>query len=229
MSTFVLIHGTWLGGWAWDRVLPFLREAGHQVFAPDLPGLGGDAHSVHADIDPFVHAAAIVDLLDAEDLRDVVLVGHSYGGIVAQQASASDRVARVVFVDAFLPETGESAFDLLPWLADAFTPVDAERPWLIAPLSPAVLGIEADADAAWLTENMTPMPLATHTTGGVRPENAVPGTYISCVAQPIMAEMADRARGRGYDVVSIPTVHLPMITHPELLAETIQSAADASQ
>lgn len=224
MSTILLIHGTWLGGWVWDRVTPLLQALGHSVIAPDLPGLAGDAAAAHADIDPSVHATAIVDLLERSDLQDVVLVGHSYGGIVAREAAMSTRVARIVYLDAFLPEAGESAFDLIPWLADAFVPVDDGRPWLITPLPPQALGIEGADDVAWLTANMTPMPLATHTAAAAVVARDVPSVYVWCEVQPLMVEMADRARGRGYDVMGIPTAHLPMVTHPGLLADTLDAA-----
>lgn len=225
MSTILLIHGTWLGGWVWDRVVPLLRESGHTIIAPDLPGLAGDSAAASAGIDPSVHAAAIVDLLERSDLQDVVLVGHSYGGIVAREAATSTRVGRIIYLDAFLPEAGESAFDLIPWLADAFVPVDDERPWLIAPLPPQALGIEDVDDVAWLAANMTPMPLATHSTAAAAVARVVPSTYVWCEVQPLMVEMAERARARGYDVVGIPTAHLPMVTHPELLAAAVDAAA----
>lgn len=218
MSTIVLVHGTWLGGWVWDRTAPLLRASGHDVHAPDLPGLGEHAHTVHEGLDHVAHSSALADYLDEHDLSDVVLVGHSYGGIVVQALADSARVATVVHIDAFLPDEGESAFDLLPWLADAFQPVDDERPWLIAPLDAGALGVTEPDDVAWIAAHAVPMPLATHTAPARAVPVGAPTTYVYCEGLPVMAEMVTRAEARGYAVRRIPTAHMPMVTHPALLA-----------
>jgi len=223
MTSMVLVHGTWLGGWVWQRVIPALEAAGHDVHAPDLPGLATDSAGAREDLGLHAHAAAIVRYLDDNSLTDVVLVGHSYGGIVAQAAASStDRVSHLVFLDAFLAEEGESAFDLVPWLAGAFQPVSPEVPWLIAPLDPAGLGVTDPDDAAWLAAEMTPMPLATHREAlAAPPPVGVPGHYIFCEALPLMEGMLDRAADRDLTVVRLPTAHMPMVTHPELLSSTL--------
>ncbi|MFB9992689.1 alpha/beta fold hydrolase [Deinococcus oregonensis] len=116
MTPFVLVHGAWGGGWYWRNVSRSLRQAGHTVFAPTLTGLGERSHLGHADIDLDTHVQDIVQLLHYEDLQDVVLVGHSYAGLVITGVAdvAANRLARLVYLDADLPEHGESRFDLQP-------------------------------------------------------------------------------------------------------------------
>jgi len=113
MATFVLVHGAWHGGWCWRFVRPLLRRAGHDVFAPSLTGLGERKHLARPDIDLDTHIEDIVSLLEMEDLSDVVLVGHSYGGMVVTGAAdrAHARIRRLVYLDAFVPENGKCTLD----------------------------------------------------------------------------------------------------------------------
>jgi pimeloyl-ACP methyl ester carboxylesterase len=113
MATFVLVHGAWHGGWCWRFVRPLLRRAGHDVFAPSLTGLGERRHLARPDIDLDTHIEDIASLLEMEDLRDVVLVGHSYGGMVVTGAAdrAHARIKRLVYLDAFVPENGRCTLD----------------------------------------------------------------------------------------------------------------------
>ena len=108
---FVLVHGAWHGGWCWRFVRPFLK--GHEVFAPSLTGLGERKHLARLDIDLDTHIGDIVSILEMEDLRDVVLVGHSYGGMVITGAAdrAHERIKRLVYLDAFVPENGKCTLD----------------------------------------------------------------------------------------------------------------------
>lgn len=116
MSVFVLVHGAWHGGWCWDRVVPHLRAAGHEVHAPTLTGLSERAHLLSPQVGLDTHIEDVVRLLDVLDLKDVVLVGHSYAGQVI--TGVADRrpaaVARRVHLDAFVGSDGEAARDLLP-------------------------------------------------------------------------------------------------------------------
>ncbi len=111
--TFLLIHGAWHGGWCWRFVRPLLRRAGHEVFAPSLTGLGERKHLARPDIDLDTHIEDVASLLEMEDLKDVVLVGHSYGGMVVTGAAdrAHARIKRLVYLDAFVPEDGKCTLD----------------------------------------------------------------------------------------------------------------------
>jgi pimeloyl-ACP methyl ester carboxylesterase len=102
MATFVLVHGSWLGGWCWQRVTPHLRAAGHEVFTPTLTGLGERAHLLTRDVGLDTHVHDIVNVLEFEELREVILVGHSYGGMVVAGVAecVPHRLARAVYLDA---------------------------------------------------------------------------------------------------------------------------------
>ena len=116
MATFVVAHGAWSAGWAWKKMRPLMAARGHMLFTPTHTGLGERAHLAHPDIDLESHIAHIVAVLEYEDLRDVILIGHSYGGMVATGVAdrAPDRLAALVYLDAFAPRNGESVFDILP-------------------------------------------------------------------------------------------------------------------
>src|SRR5687768_12730141 len=114
MSTYVLVHGGGHGGWCYQRVARILRANGHEVYAPTLTGLGERSHLLSTDINLDTHIADVVAVLEFEDLRDVILVGHSYGGMVITGIAdrASDRVGDVVYLDAANPVNGQSLVDV---------------------------------------------------------------------------------------------------------------------
>jgi len=114
MTTYVLVHGGGHGGWCYSRVRPFLIAAGHDVYAPTLTGLGERAHLMRADIDLDFHIGDVVSLLQFEDLRDVILVGHSYGGMVITGVAdrIPERIKALAYLDAFIPRDGQSLFDI---------------------------------------------------------------------------------------------------------------------
>jgi pimeloyl-ACP methyl ester carboxylesterase len=114
LATFLLVHGAWGGAWSWDQVIPRLTAAGHVVHAPDLTGLGARAHLRALSINLSTHIEDITAVLDAHRLSDVVLVGHSYGGMVVTGVAsrAAARIADLVYLDAFLPQNGQALWDL---------------------------------------------------------------------------------------------------------------------
>src|SRR5579863_10548008 len=116
MATFVLVHGAWYGGWCWQRVIPFLAAAGHEVYAPTLTGLAERASELSPEVGLDTHVQDIVGLLVEKDLHGVVLVGHSYGGMVITGAvdQAPERIAHLVYLDTFVPRDGESMVDVSP-------------------------------------------------------------------------------------------------------------------
>ena len=115
MATFVIVHGMFDGGWSWRRVGALLRATGHEVYTPTLTGLGERVHLAHPGIDLETHIADIVNLLYCEDLTDVRLVGHSLAGLIITGVAdrASERLARLIYLDAHVPENGESFLDLV--------------------------------------------------------------------------------------------------------------------
>jgi pimeloyl-ACP methyl ester carboxylesterase len=116
MSTFVLVHGAWQGASTWDLIVPKLQIAGHQVFVPLLTGLGADAHQLSSSVNLDSHIEDVGGIMKRESLQGVTLVGHSYAGMVITGVAEreSGRLSRLIYVDAFVPDDGDSALDLLP-------------------------------------------------------------------------------------------------------------------
>ena len=108
MATFVVAHGAWSSGWAWKKMRPLLRAAGHEIFTPSYTGLGERSHLSSPDLTLETHIQDIANVLFYEDLTDVVLIGHSYGGMVATGVAdrASERIRQVIYLDAFVPRDG---------------------------------------------------------------------------------------------------------------------------
>lgn len=226
---YVLVPGAWHGGWCWSRVAPLLRAAGHEVFTPTLTGVSDRAHTLHPGVGLATHVDDVVRLLDAYDLTDVRLVGHSYAGqVVAGVAQRRPgRLALRVHVDGFVPEDGEAAIDMLPsGVAGHYRESvrDAGFGWLVPPRSLTTLGVTDSADVEWLTPRLTPHPWAAYTepvrTGTAAA--AVPARYVDCTDWlAVFAPHAERARGLGWDVRTLATGHEAMVTAPEGLAELL--------
>ena len=229
MSTFVLVHGAWHGGWCWDRVAPLLRGAGHEVHAPTLTGLSERAHLLSPLVGLDTHVEDVVRLIDVLGLRDVVLVGHSYAGQVV--TGVADRrpevIARRVYLDAFVGVDGEAARDLLPESVEhhwAESAAEQGFGWLVPVRRLSVLGVTEQADVDWLTPKLTAHPWKTYTdrlqlTGAV---DDVPAAFVECVAwMRAFAGQADRARDRGWPVHELETGHEAMVTAPKALAEVL--------
>ena len=118
MATFVLVHGAWHGGWCWQKVVPLLEAAGHEVYAPTLTGLAERAAELSPDVGLDTHIQDIVGLLVDKDLHGVILVGHSYGAMVITGVvdAVPERIAHLVYLDTFVPRDGESIADVVPLL-----------------------------------------------------------------------------------------------------------------
>jgi pimeloyl-ACP methyl ester carboxylesterase len=156
-TTFVLVHGAWAGAWGWSRVAERLRSRGHRVHAPALSGLGERSHLQGRAIDLSTHIDDIVNEILWNDLDDVVLAGHSYAGFVITGVveRIPERVASIVYVEAFIPEDGQSFADLATWL-------DTSQPMVPAPAT-ANGDYRTEADRAWVDGKATPQPIGTFT------------------------------------------------------------------
>src|ERR1700757_751905 len=142
METFVLVHGAWAGSVVWRQLEPRLRGAGHEVYAPTLTGIGERKHLLSRDIDLDTHIEDVIGVIDEEDLSDIVLVGHSYGGMVITGVAdrVPEKVASLVYLDAFVPESGQSLLNVLPPnLRLATLP---SEDWLVAPPTSAAFGLK---------------------------------------------------------------------------------------
>ena len=219
MATFVIVHGAWSGGWAWAAVARDLRAAGHEAFTPTLTGLGERVHLASPAIDLDTHVLDVVNLLRYERLERVVLVGHSYGGMVITGVAerVAERIDRLVYLDAFVPRDGESAETIVgPGLAGAL--IEAARihgdgwraPFLGEPIHP---------------ERVTVMPLAPlRAPLALRDASArrLPRTFVRFTAKPpddpqapIFDAMAARVRAEdGWTYREAAFDHSPQFTHP---------------
>ena len=164
MSTFVLVHGAWHGSWCWKRVRNLLQKAGHDVFTPTLTGVGERCHLNSAGINLSTHVADIVNLIQFEELTDVILCGHSYGGCVISGAAdrIPDRIRALVYLDAFVLENGEGLFDLVPPEQVEGMRRQARETgdgWKVPPIPAEVFAVNRE-DAAWVNAQCTPHPLA---------------------------------------------------------------------
>jgi pimeloyl-ACP methyl ester carboxylesterase len=236
VTTFVLVHGAWHGGWCWDRVAARLRAAGHEVHAPTLTGLSERAHLLSPLVGLETHVEDVVRLIDVLELSDVVLVGHSYAGqIVTAVADRRARVvARRVYLDAFVGSDGEAARDLLPETVEhhwAESAAEQGFGWLVPVRKLSVLGVTEQSDLDWLSPKLTPHPWKTYTdplrlTGAV---DDVPAQFIECVSwMRVFAGQAERARARGWPVHELDTGHEAMVTAPEELAAVLIDVAGRS-
>ena len=242
MANYVLVHGSWLGGWCWQRVTPLLTAAGHNVLAPSLTGLGDRSHLVGGNssdggvIDLDLHIQDIAALLEWEDLNAVVLVGHSYAGMVitAVADQMPERVAHLFYVDAVVPEAGKAIVDLVPLEMAASIRAAAaanDDPSRMPPAPPEALGITDPSDAAWVAAKSVGMPIATHEQP-IRLTGAFAGvakrTYVACT-HPVLGGLEATAAAARDDpdcrYFEIATGHDPMITTPYELADLLLASA----
>ncbi|WP_244818176.1 alpha/beta fold hydrolase [Caballeronia sp. Lep1P3] len=235
--TFVLIHGAWHGGWCWRFVVERLAARGHRVFAPSLTGLGDRRHLVEAASSIDVPIADIENLIESEELSDVVLVGHSFGGLVA--SGVADRmpgsIRALVMLDSLLVESGQTAFDVLPAsvVKERMDAVKASGQTLAMPVNGlAGTGIPDDHPlAGWVRRRLTPHPLATYRTPLTLANplgNGLPRTYVHCANPSYDTLLPVRERIRalpGWGWETIDTGHDAMVLNPDLLVELLERLA----
>lgn len=227
MATVVVMHGAWSAAWAWRRMRPLLRVLGHGLYTPTLTGLGERWHLSAPTIGLDTHIHDIIGVLEAEDLRDVTLLAHSYGGMVATGVAdrARERVSRLVYLDAFVPRDGECLFDLQPpesrKRAETWAQAEGQG-YLVQPNPPPP--DTAPADVAWMTPRRRPQPIGTFAQPLrlVHGEPTLPRTYIFCTRVALadsFRQFATRAKTEpGWGYHELDASHNPHITMPETLA-----------
>ena len=163
MATFVLVHGSWAGSVVWRDVAPRLRKAGQDVYAPTLTGIGARKHLLSRQIDLNTHIQDVIGIIDDADLSDIVLVGNSYGGMVISGVAdrVPEKVASLVYLDAFVPENGQSLLSLLPPNLRLATLPGED--WLVAPPTSAAFGLKRPEVIALWEGKSSPHPLVTLT------------------------------------------------------------------
>jgi pimeloyl-ACP methyl ester carboxylesterase len=221
-ATYVIVHGAWGGAWDWQKMEALLTARGHHVRRVQLTGLGERVHLASPDIGLGTHVLDVANTLVWDDLRDVVLVGHSYGGMVITGAAdrVPSRVRRLVYVDAFVPENGESFLDLArPEMAEMVR--RSTRDGFIVPPWSRNGQVPPPTD--------TPQPLKTFTDKLLLTDEPalkrIPATYILTVDAGKTTDdfdvFAERARKKGWPVVRMTADHVPERSAPEALVELL--------
>lgn len=224
MTTFVLVHGAWHGSWCWQRVRRALQAEGHEVHTPTLTGLGERSHLLSRDVDLETHILDVVNLLRWEDLSDVVLCGHSYGGAVVTGVAdrVPDRIRALVYLDAFVAESGQSLAQQSP---EACQPaIEAANAfgegWRIPPFPAAALNVN-ERDRAWVDRLCTAHPVASMMQSITLSKLRLPPgqvSYILATDSPLTESFRafhDLAQTRGWRTHTVASGHDVMLDRPD--------------
>ena len=233
MATFLLVHGAWHGGWCWRRVSDLLEKQGHKVIAPTMTGLGERSHLLDARINLATHIADIVNVIKWEKLEDIVLVGHSYGGVIISGVAEQMRqsIGSIVFLDAFVPASGDSLSTKASQpVREAIAALAPKGELAIKPVAAAVFRVNEN-DRAWVDAMCTPHPLATFTdkitlTGAH--ERIAKKAYIRAKGYPsvLFDGFYERLKADPtWRVYELPSGHDAMVDMPERLGEILLEVA----
>jgi pimeloyl-ACP methyl ester carboxylesterase len=236
-SKFVLVHGAWGGAWIWRRVLGPLRAAGHEVHAVTLTGDGERAHLRRAEITLRTHIDDVLGLIDAEELRDITLVGHSYAGQVITGVAdillsrGEGNLRQMIYIDAMVPLPGEGwGSNHAPEVVAARRAAAAANDNALPPPDPRDFGIEG-ADRDWLLRRQVPHPFGPYREPmpfDAERWAAVPRCFIDCTqpAYPTIDGSRVRVRAQpGWRVVELATGHCPMVSAPQALVQHLLALA----
>ena len=233
MMTFVFVHGLGLGGWCWKHLADKLRKHNHNVFTPTLTGVGERSHLATPDVNLDTHITDIVNVMKWENLNDVILVGHSYGGSVVTGVAdrEAQRVKILVYLDAFVPHDGESVMGLQsPDRVEYYYNLVEKlgKGWLLPPNPPEFYGITDPHEIRWIKQLSSPQPLATFT----QPISLIyknkppfPRAYIwaSSFAPSPFVRFADRYRhDPEWAYREIDAGHMIMLSHTKELIQVLE-------
>jgi pimeloyl-ACP methyl ester carboxylesterase len=237
MATYVLVHGGAHGGWCYRRVARILRTAGHDVYTPTMTGLGERSHLVSPEVDLDLHIEDIAAVLHYEDLREVILVGHSYGGMVITGVAdrAAERLGSLVYLDAATPVNGQSLVDVAGPVIEVTRPLGhvvdgVELVLLPSPDAGRLYGVTDPDDLAWMADRLTghpwrcfeqPLKLTNQDALWAIPQYHIVCTSTLATRDPKLMDNA-RATGRLWD---IDTGHDLMITEPEAVSSALLQIA----
>jgi len=234
-KTYVLVHGAWHGGWCWSNVASILRGRGHAVVTPTQTGLGERAHLLSKSIDLDLFVTDIANVIKYEDLNDIVLVGHSFGGnAVSGVADAMrDRIRQLIYLDAVILENGQSVFGQLPKdVVEQRTKAAQESSGglsIPAP-PPSAFGVSDAAQASFLQSKLTPHPFNTFVSPlklANKVGNGLPTTYIVCTDPLYRPLEASRnwVKAAGWKMIEIKSGHDAMVIAPDRLADMLDAEA----
>ena len=239
MATFVLVHGGGHGGWCWRKVVPMLTGAGHSVYTPTLTGMGERIHLLNGSVDLEVHIEDVAAVVRYEDLSEVILVGHSYGGIVITGAADRelDRVAHLVYLDAIIPEDGDSVVDIRPDLTSSLRSksIRVNEVEVIGQHddTSTICGVSDAEDLAWMRPRVsfTPWRCIEQPLRLTNPEQVakLPRSNINTTERLAKLNSIQQERAvRADRIWEIDTGHDVMITEPVRLAEMLVDVASPS-
>ncbi len=227
MATYVLVHGAWSGSWGYTKTAQMLRAQGHEVWTPSLTGLGERSHLASPSITLSTHIQDVVNVFEYEELADVILVGHSYGGMVVTGVSSrcADRIRSLVYLDAFLPDDGQALWDIAGDSGRAFY-IDGQRatPGFVTPMGIAATS-DLDAVNAARRRKLNLHPLLT-LLEPVRLDGAerkiANRTYILATQRPAFTRFYDKVKDNpAWKVKTIDTGHVVMMEDPEGLVRLL--------
>jgi pimeloyl-ACP methyl ester carboxylesterase len=241
MTTYVLVHGAWHGGWCWRSVKRGLQDSGSDVYTPTLTALGERAHLASPGIGLETHIRDVLGVLEFDELTDVVLVAHSYGGIVCTAVAdqASERIARLVYLDAVVPRDSQCLFDCVPERLKVYFEEQAKvgGGWQIPAeaVSAQFLGLTRDDDIRWVLPKLTSHPLRTFRErvrlGSTHPPIA--RSYINCIGDKPFGQAKTRQADEIDDYRELRTGHDAMVTAPmdvvALLLDVVRVANDSAE
>jgi pimeloyl-ACP methyl ester carboxylesterase len=236
MANYILVHGGWFGAWCWYKVVPLLQAAGHSVYTPTLTGVGEQAALATPEIGLDTHIQDVVNLIETKNLQQVILVGHSYSGMVITGVAdrVPDRIAHLVYLDAVVPRDGQSLADTAPFVG-TFLRREANKSgdgWRVNPPRGGTFGITKEPDLSLVRSKVTPQPLKTffqpvHIT---HPDAvaAIPHTYIECTRRGVIVWLMRRIfmggsplSEPGWNRQRLASDHIAMLLEPQAVADLL--------
>ncbi len=235
MSSFVLVHGAWHGSWCWKRVRKALQAQGHDVFTPTLTGLAERSHLLARNVDLETHVLDVLNLIRWEELSDLVLCGHSYGGCVVTGVAdrIPEKIRALVYLDAFVPEDNENLMQLVPKkLLDELLEgmKNVGEGWKVPPIPVEVFNVNED-DREWVNSQYTMQPIETlqqrtRLSGGIdKIENI---TFVRATGYELvwlMSPFYEKARAKGWKTFEMACGHDVMLDQPQELSRLLLNAA----
>ena len=235
MATYVLVHGAWAGSPIWRPIARALRQVGHEVYTPTLTGLGERKHLLTRGIDLNTHIQDVLGVIDYEDLSDIVLVGHSYGGMVVTGVADKipEKIRSLVYLDAFVPENGQSLFSLVPAETPRpdRPPIPAAEDYLTPPLPPDAFGVVSPEVKRFMETKATPQPTACFTqgvalTGGIDRIKRKTYIYANDPSPTTFTGFYEKLKNKpGWEMHTLPCTHLVQMDMPDELTAILLKAA----